>query len=148
MKINTPIIRIFSSQKKSCPPLRKVEACMRITTWSSRTLSFCMPSSVRWTMAPSHIIYLFLLLFFFFNTVQSALVMAKRARLDKIVGTLREKEEEPEGKVLGESSTGSLLFPPLFSTLLNKFILYLFVLPFFYNFPLQMNLKKMRRQNP
>ena len=34
--------------------------------------------------------------------------MAKRARLDEIIGTLREKE------VLGNSDTGSLLFPPLF----------------------------------
>ena len=40
--------------------------------------------------------------------------MAKRARLDEIIGMLREKEEEPEGEVLGDSDTGSLLFPPLF----------------------------------
>ena len=31
----------------------------------------------------------------------------KRARLDQIVGQLREKEEEPEGEVLGDSDTGS-----------------------------------------
>ena len=44
--------------------------------------------------------------------------MAKRARLDEIVGHLKEeKEEEPEGEVLGESNTGSLLLPPLFFTL-------------------------------
>ena len=42
------------------------------------------------------------------------MVVAKRARLDEIIGTLREKEEELEGVVLGESDTGSLLFPPLF----------------------------------
>ena len=40
--------------------------------------------------------------------------MAKRARLDEIIGMLREKEEEPEGEVLGNSDTGSLLFPLLF----------------------------------
>ena len=33
--------------------------------------------------------------------------MAKRARLDEIVGHL--KEEEPEGEELGESDTGSIL---------------------------------------
>ena len=67
------------------------------------------------------------------------MVAAKRARLDKIVGTLREKEEEPEGKVLGDSSTGSLLFPLLFFLLLlyrTNSYLYLFVLPFFITFPL------------
>ena len=48
--------------------------------------------------------------------------MAKRARLDEIVGHLKEeKEEEPEGEVLGESDTGSLLLPPLFINLLIKF---------------------------
>ena len=40
--------------------------------------------------------------------MQSALVAAKRAQLDEIVGTLREeKEEEPEGEVLGDESTGN-----------------------------------------
>ena len=76
------------------------------------------------------------------------MVAAKRARLDEIIGTLREKEEEPEGEVLGESSTGSLLFPLLFSTLLNKFIFVPVCTAFFYNFPPQMNpKKKMKRQN-
>ena len=36
---------------------------MRIVTWSSGTLCFCTPSSVRWTMAPSHVFSLHLLLF-------------------------------------------------------------------------------------
>ena len=64
-------------------------------------------------MAPSHIIYLFLLLFFNY-TIKNVLVTAKRARLDEIIGNLKEeKEEEPEGEVLGDSDTGSLLFPPL-----------------------------------
>ena len=36
--------------------------------------------------------------------------MAKRARLDEIVGHLKEeKEEEPEGEELGESDTGNVL---------------------------------------
>ena len=100
--------------------LRKVEACTCITTWSSGTSSFCMPSSVRWTMAPSHIIYLFLLLFFSFILYRAPWLLQKRARLDEIIGTLREKEE-PEGEVLGGSSTSSLLFPLFYITLLNKF---------------------------
>ena len=36
---------------------------MHIVTWSSGTLCFCMPSSVRWTMAPSRIFSLHLPLF-------------------------------------------------------------------------------------
>ena len=40
--------------------------------------------------------------------MQSALVTAKRAWLDEIVGAMKEeKEEEPEGEVLGEESTGN-----------------------------------------
>ena len=68
--------------------------------------------------------------------------MAKRARLDEIVGHLKEeKEEEPEGEVLGESNTGSLLLPPLcFHFNLTSSSLYLFTLPllFFITFPFQM----------
>ena len=38
------------------------------------------------------------------------MIAAKRARLDEIVGYLREeKEEEPEGEELGESDTGNIL---------------------------------------
>ena len=41
--------------------------------------------------------------------------MAKRARLDEIVGRLtEEKEEEPEGEELGESDTGDVLLPLFF----------------------------------
>ena len=76
-----------------------------------------MPSLVNWTMAPSHISTGFLPLFFFslllflfsfFLFVQSALVAAKRVRLDEIVEVLGEKEEEePGGEVLGDDSTGN-----------------------------------------
>ena len=38
------------------------------------------------------------------------MIAAKRARLDEIVGHLKEeKEEEPEGEELGESDTGKVL---------------------------------------
>ena len=38
------------------------------------------------------------------------MIAAKRARLDEIVGHLKEeKEEEPEGEELGESDTGNVL---------------------------------------
>ena len=53
----------------------------------------------------------------------------KRVHLDQIVGQLKEKEEEPEGEVLGDSNTGSLSYlflPPI--TLLIQFILVVFVL--------------------
>ena len=71
-------------------------------------LKFQVPSLVKWTMAPSCISTGFLPLFFFFLFVQSALVTAKRVRLDEIVGVLGEKkEEEPEGEVLGDDSTGN-----------------------------------------
>ena len=44
--------------------------------------------------------------------------MAKRARLDEIVGHLKEeKEEEPEGEELGESDTGNVLLPLFFINL-------------------------------
>ena len=86
-----------------------------------RDLEFCMPSSVRWTMAPSHIINGFLPLFS--NIFCSALVTAKKAWLNEIIGTIREeKEEEPEGEVLGDDSTGNSICP-LFLTLLSKFTL-------------------------
>ena len=39
------------------------------------------------------------------------LIAAKQACLDRIVGQLKEKEEEPEGEVLGDSDTGSLAYP-------------------------------------
>ena len=57
-------------------------------------------------MAPSHIINWFLLLFFYY-IIYSALVAAKKVQLDDIIGTIVEKEEEPEGEVLGEDSTGN-----------------------------------------
>ena len=34
----------------------------------------------------------------------------KQARLDLIMGQLKEKEEEPEGEVLGDTDTGSLTY--------------------------------------
>ena len=38
------------------------------------------------------------------------MIAAKRARLDEIVGHLKEeKEEEPEGEELGDSDTGNVL---------------------------------------
>ena len=42
--------------------------------------------------------------FFFFSMYfeQDVLLAAKWARLDQIVGSLKEKEEEPEGEALGE----------------------------------------------
>ena len=43
------------------------------------------------------------------------MVAAKRARLDEIVGHLKEeKEEEPEGEELGESDTGNVLLSLFF----------------------------------
>ena len=47
--------------------------------------------------------------FFFFSMYfeQDVLLAAKWARLDQIVGSLKEKEEEPEGEALGDSDTGS-----------------------------------------
>ena len=66
-------------------------------------------------MAPSCMIYLFYC-YFFHYTLYEVLVATKWVWLDEIVGHLKEeKEEEPEGEVLGESNTGSLLLPPLFS---------------------------------
>ena len=42
------------------------------------------------------------------------MIAAKQAHLDEIVGQLKEeKEEEPEGEVLGDSDTGSLLYSSL-----------------------------------
>ena len=54
----------------------------------------------------------------------------KWARLDWIVGQLKDKEEEPEGEVLGDSNTGSLAYLLYFFsiTLLIQFTLALFVL--------------------
>ena len=69
------------------------------------------------------------------------MIAAKRVHLDEIVGQLKEeKEEEPEGEVLGDSDTGSLLY---FSLLLINFTdskpyWYSFILPsspFFLFFP-------------
>ena len=58
-------------------------------------------------MAPSHISIGFLLLFPEF-LLQSALVATKQAHLAEIVGVLKEeKEEEPEGEIIGDESTGS-----------------------------------------
>ena len=60
------------------------------------------------------------------------MIAAKWARLDEIIGHLKEKEEEPEGEVLGKSNTGSLLLPPLcFHFNLTSSSLYLFTLPLF-----------------
>ena len=58
-------------------------------------------------MAPSCLTTGFLPLFFKF-LVQGALVAAKWAHLAEIVGIMKEeKEEEPEGEVLGEESSGN-----------------------------------------
>ena len=62
-------------------------------------------------MTPSRAFSLQLPLFSFFFSMyfeQDVLLAAKRARLDQIVGSLKEKEEEPEGEALGDSDTGSL----------------------------------------
>ena len=57
------------------------------------------------------------------------MIAAKRARLDEIVGQLKEeKEEEPEGEVLGDSDTGSLSC----SSLLPINLLIQFILVFVY----------------
>ena len=59
-------------------------------------------------MAPSHVIIWFLPLFFFNFLMQSALVAAKQACLDEIIGKMKDKgEEEPEGEAIGEDSSGS-----------------------------------------
>ena len=40
--------------------------------------------------------------------MQSALVAAKQAHLDEIIGKMKDKgEEEPEGEDIGEDSSGS-----------------------------------------
>ena len=58
-------------------------------------------------MAPSCIIVWFLLLFFFNFLAQSTLVAAKQARLDKLIGKMKDKqEEEPEGEAIGNDSSG------------------------------------------
>ena len=70
-------------------------------------LKFQVPSLVKWTMAPSHITTGFLPLFPKF-LLQNVLVATKQARLVEIVGTVKEeKEEELEGKVIADESTGS-----------------------------------------
>ena len=62
--------------------------------------------------------------------------MAKKARLDKIVGRLtEEKEEEPEGEELGESDTGNVLLSlPFFSDCADLFALLLYIVVFFFFF--------------
>ena len=59
-------------------------------------------------MAPSCIVngVFFLFTAIFFPSVQSALVAAKQAYLEEMVGTMK-GEDEPEGEVLGSESTGS-----------------------------------------
>ena len=70
-------------------------------------LKFQVPSLVKWTMAPSCITTRFLPLFPKF-LLQSVLVATKQAWLAEIVGAVKkEKEEEPEGEVIGDESTGS-----------------------------------------
>ena len=70
-------------------------------------LKFQVPTLVKWTMAPSHISIGILLLFPKF-LLQSALVATKQAHLAELVGALKEEEEEePEGEVIGDESTGS-----------------------------------------
>ena len=72
------------------------------------------------------------------NIIQDVLVAAKWARLDEIIGNLKEeKEEELEGEVLGVSDTGSLLFPPLFYYFTDQIhmCICLYCLFFFITFP-------------
>ena len=72
------------------------------------------------------------------------MIAAKRAWLDEIVGHLKEeKEEELEGEVLGDSDTGSLLFPLLlflinFTDQLHIYIQLYCLSYFFHNSLLQM----------
>ena len=66
------------------------------------------------------------------------LIAAKWVHLDEIVGQLKEeKEEEPEGKVLGDSDTGSLFYSSLLPiNLLIQFILVFVYIAFsFFSFP-------------
>ena len=59
-------------------------------------------------MAPSPLNYWVFTAIFSNFLYRGALVTAKRAQLDEIVGPMREeKEEEPEGEVLGDESTGN-----------------------------------------
>ena len=80
------------------------------------------------------------------------MIATKQARLDEIVGQLKEeKEEEPEGEVLGDSDTGSLLYSSLLPiNLLIQFILVFVYIAFSLFFvPLQMIQKKSReREGP
>ena len=58
--------------------------------------------------------------------------MAKGARLDEIVGHLKEeKEEEPEGEQLGQSDTGNILLPLFFINFSDQISLFCasFILP-------------------
>ena len=69
--------------------------------------------------------------------------------LDEIVGYLKEeKEEEPEGEVLGDKDTGSLLYFYLLPINLtdSKSYWYSFTLPSFSSFFLQMILKKRKKR--
>ena len=64
------------------------------------------------------------------------MIAAKQARLDEIVGYLKEeKEEEPEGEVLGDKDTGSLLYSSLLPINFtdSKPYWYLFILPSFFS---------------
>ena len=73
------------------------------------------------------------------------MIATKRARLDEIVGQLKEeKEEELEGEVLGDSDTGSLLYSSLLPiNLLIQFILvFVYIVFSFFSVPLQMIQKK------
>ena len=76
------------------------------------------------------------------------MIAAKRACLDEIVGQLKEeKEEEPEGEVLGDSDTGSLLYSsllPINFTDSNHIGICLYCLLFSF-IPLQM-IQKRRRE--
>ena len=60
-------------------------------------------------MAPSCIFSFHLPLFSQLYLIGCVLT-TKQACLDQIVGQLKEKEEEPEGEVLGDSDTGSLAY--------------------------------------
>ena len=64
---------------------------------------------------------------------------AKRACLDEIIRHLKEeKEEEPEGEVLGDEDTGSLLYSSLLPInlliLFTLLFVYIAYLPFFFFF--------------
>ena len=104
-----PLINEILLLEKNMSSLSKIlkRACVH-QHMVIRDLEFCMPSLVKMDNGSILLNYWVFTTIFFQFLVQSALVAAKRAQLDKIVGPMREeKEEEPEGEVLGDESTGN-----------------------------------------